>query len=425
MIKRPAEGRCYGPVMHLSKRKCTEPPRDTLLKVPSELLDAIVRNLSRKDIINVSTLSHAHRALVHGYLFDEVRSPWTNLSGLVKGFKHMAHVRKLSIDSAEDITATTKCEWNASFRPLLEQMPRLEELHIQLATSARCLKYKDDIDEDLTSKIKTLSLRSMALASSGDANGEAMFELSQLPRFHDVEHLQLTGFSLNRDIYFLPRIKEDLSDAKFRKRDGKLNKLDNIELVNCLWEYPVTLKETFAPEYPLPSGIKPSPNCSPTRISLTYTNEASKFVESERFKMFVNNDQNPNFQFEVDFLHNLRDLELVVRNDNYEQNKFRYYYPRLNVLNLKRTFYTEDGGSQCLLGNLRRLRLVGWHLLSGLELDRCFKLESLPHNLEHFELQIVSRGDPPETEAALAESYAAKLGEIFHNNCTVVVGFLH
>lgn len=413
------------PLEDVKRRKVNG--EDVLCKLPMELFHMVIDFLSRKDIITISSLSHKHRALVFGYLFEEAKVDWTQINEFVKGFKHLRNIRKLAIDSkVNDLKLTSKCEWNVSFKPMLETMTNLEELSIELVTSSRCLKYKDDIDEDLSSKIKKIKLRSKAITNSGDVNGEAMFELSQLQKFHDVEKLSLNGFSLNRDIYFLPTIKEDLSDSLIRKRDGKMNHLKEIELVNCQWEYPITLKDVFSPEYPLPSGVKPSLNCSPNKISLKFTNESSKFVESERFKMFVNNEYNRNFQFEVEFFQNLTDLELIVENDNYQDNKFRYYYPRLNLLDLKRVFYTEEGGKQCILSNLRRLRLIGWHLLSGLELERCFKLDKgFKHQMEYIELLIVSRGDPQDVEFEFIMDFTTRLQLLFGDKCHVVVGFIH
>lgn len=410
----------------LKRRKVaeTDPDRkDTLLKIPSELLHIVIGYLNRKDIITISSLSHSHRALVHGYLFEEVQLDWTQLVEFVKGFKHLNRIRKVSLDAKRsDLKATTKSEWNVSFKPMLEAMPQLEQLQIELVTSSRCLKYKDDIDEELSGKIKHISLKSMSMTNSGDANGEAMFELTQLQRFHDVEKLTLDGFSLSRDVYFHPKIQEDMSDSAVRKRDGKMTALREIELVNCQWEYPITLKDVFAPDYPLPSGVKASKNCAPERLALAFSNESSKFVESERFKMLVNNAYNGNFQYEVGFYERLRELELVVENDNYEANRFHYYYPRLHQLDLRRAFYTEEGGKQSILSNLRRLKLIGWHMLSARELDCCFELEDgLAYNMEHFELQVVSPQAQQGLERVLEDKLRVKFG---HDKCHVVVNII-
>lgn len=405
---------------------------DILSKVPHELLQLILSNLTRRDIINISTLSHKHRQLTHDTIFDQCSVPWTKLGDL-KNFKHPQKVHRMRIHVDEnDLINSSKCEWNVSFKPLLSLMTEVNSLDIEVMTSSRCLKYKDDFDEELSGKVKTLRLESRSKASTGDANGECMFELTQLIKFHDIENLRLHGFSLNRDIYFKPEICQDMSDYQKRRRDGRLTKLQSLELIDCQWEYPLTLKDVFAPNYELPNGLKVGKNCSPESISIKYHNESSKFVESERFKMLVNTEYNKNFLFEVDFFADLRHLELVIANDDYEHNRFKYYYPRMNLLNLKRTFYIEDESTgqmvkQCILGNLKTIRLVGWRLLAGLELDKCFKLEEgEQYVLESFELGIKrsSEDAPTAEDMRMLQNHKQRLALMLPDRCKIRVWYV-
>ncbi|GMM30404.1 hypothetical protein DAMA08_031490 [Martiniozyma asiatica (nom. inval.)] len=409
--------------------------KDIVGNIPYELLiQHILPLLSRKDVINLSILSHTHRSLLHSIVFSKVETYWHSIPEFIKNFKHLSKVETIKFKSdLNDKKATNFGEWNNSLKDILS-LNNLNGLEMELLTSARCLKYKDDFDVDLSNKIKNLSLISQMGATTGDQNGEAMFELTQLQRFHHVQNLTLKGFSLARDTYFYPKVKTDMSDYKIRRKDGKLMNLSTVTLVNCQWEYPFSLSDVFAPEYPLPGGvISSNKKVSPKSISLFYSGEASKFVESERFKSFVDNEYNKHFMFEIDFFKELKELSIVIVNSNYEKNSFSYYYPRLNLINLKREFWIESVEGmkkQCMISNLEKLKLIGWRLWSDQELDSCFRVGAdFQMNMKSVEFFVMRSGNYQlgvltQSDKNRLNSYKLKLLDIFGEKCQVKVGYI-
>lgn len=420
------------------------------MEVPDELLNIIIEDISRKDLINLSCINHEHRGLFYLNIFKNIQLKWKDIKGFLENFKQLDKVERIHIIcDCENRTETNNGEWNVSFKKLFELCRHLKDMHIELLTSGRCLKYKDDFDVELSDNIEKMTLVSQSVSNNGDVNDKAMFELTQLQRFHKIRELTLRGFSIAKDIYFYPKIKEDMSDFKKRCIDGKLIELDDIKLINCAWEYPVNLKEVFSPEYPIPGGnnnmmfmnniknCKGYDNCKPSKIGLYYSGDYIKFTGCERFKNFINTEYNDKFLFEVDFYKELKELEIVIMNDRQKENVFTCYYPWIDMINLRREYYTQDKSDgeiikQSIFSNLEKLVLVGWRSSSIQELDKVFKInEGIEMKMKHFELYLMRSGNhqrsgdvvTPE-ERMKIEKYRTRLEAIFGEGCCVKVGFV-
>lgn len=407
-----------------SKRRKPAEPCDILLSLPIELFDIVMKHggLSRKDLINASMLSSSHRARLFRYVFEEIKLTWGNFKQFDNTFKHKDLVKYIRVYSdLNQAEKTTYGEWNITLTDLLADCPALTGMTVEVMTSARCLKYQDKFDVDLSDKIKTLRLVSHAT----EAADESLFELTQLQRFHNVRTLCLNGFFLNVDKYFLPKFKPDLSDYKTRCQDGKLINLDQIQLVDCRWEHPNNLAEIFSPAYRTPNVVfnEPTRFTSPRKIGLYYSEESSPFVVSERFRTFLDNSADEQFLFQTMFYRNLTDLEIVVLNRNHKQG-YNYYYPWMNSLNLKRPFpvLSEDTGevhNQSILSNLESLTLVGWQLAHYRELDKLFDSD-FKYNLKHLSLYLVGREDLDPVRDRLDKLLNAPGKNNYH--CDIEVG---
>ena len=424
-----------------------------LMHIPNEILSKILDELSRKDLILLSSTNHEHRGLVYMDLFSNIHLRWKDVKTFLENFKQLDYVQRVKIlCDLEKEKETNHGEWNVSFKRLFEECKNLRDMHIELITSARCLKYKDDFDVELSNKIEKMTLVSKSVCNSGDVNDNAMFELTQLQRFHNIRELTLKGFSIAKDIYFYPKIKEDMSDYRKRSLDGKLIELDEIKMINCAWEYPVNLKDVFSPEYPMPgngsllsSSIRNrrgDTNCRPVKIGLYFSGDYVKFTGCERFKSFINTEYNERFFFEIDFYKNLKELEIVILSDKYKENGFTCYYPWLHMINLQREYYTEvaqDGApvdsamvKRSILGNLEKLVLVGWRSSSIQELDKHFAAkEGIEMHMRHFELYLMRgnnyqrSGEPfREEEVCKADAYTQRLRSLFGAGCYVKVGYI-
>ncbi|ODQ45197.1 hypothetical protein PICMEDRAFT_17686 [Pichia membranifaciens NRRL Y-2026] len=430
-----------------------------LMHIPNEILGKILDEVSRKDLIRLSSTNHEHRGLVYMDLFRNIHLKWKDIKLFLENFKQLDYVQRVKIlCDLENEKETNNGEWNVSFRKLFEECKNLREMHIELITSARCLKYKDDFDVELSNKVEKMTLVSKSVCNSGDVNDNAMFELTQLQRFHNIRQLTLKGFSIAKDIYFYPKIKEDMSDYRKRSLDGKLIELDEVKLINCAWEYPVNLKDVFSPEYPMPGNgsllssstrnRRGDTNCRPVKIGLYFSGDYVKFTGCERFKSFINTEYNERFFFEIDFYKNLKELEVVVLNDRYKENGFTCYYPWLHMINLQREYYTEvapDNGwsghgapvdsamvKRSILSNLEKLVLVGWRSSSIQELDKCFAAkDGIEMHMRHFELYLMrgnnyERSGKPllEEEVRKIDTYTQRLRSIFGPCCHVKVGYI-
>lgn len=347
-----------------------------LMRFPDDILDTIIKDLRKEDLIRLSLLDKKHRLLMYNEVFKNVQMKWKDIKVFVDGFKHLDITEKVRIIcDLQNEKETNNGEWNTSFKDLLSKCKKLTHLDIGLISSARCLKYKDDFDIELSDKIKEITLTSNDIFNAGDVNDKAMFELTQLQRFHNIEKLKLIGFSISRDNYFYPKIKEDFSDFAKRRFDGKLVNLKDITLINCAWEYPLSLKEVFAPEYPIP-GISGSSNmnnsnCKPSKLELVYKGPYTKFLNSERFRNFINNKNNEKFMFEVEFYSQLKELRIIVIPDADE--KIIQYFPWLEQLDLRREYglCTDNEvirGS--VIGGLEKIVLIGWKSSSVHDVDR-------------------------------------------------------
>ncbi|ODV85259.1 hypothetical protein CANARDRAFT_199056 [[Candida] arabinofermentans NRRL YB-2248] len=352
-----------------------------------------------KDLISLSVLSGQHRSRFYPYIYERVKLTWSQFKRFEDNFKTKDYIKALSVFSdLNDRKATNYGEWNISLKGLLESCHNLSELTIEMLSSSRCMKYQDKFDVDLSDKIKVLKL----ISHCDEANDESLFELTQLQKFHNVKKLTLNGFFLTKDQFFYPKYKSDLSDLKIRSKDGKLVYLDDLKLINCKWEYPFNLSDIFSPTYPSPGhfiNTQEEEFTSPSSLSLMYNKESSSFVVSERFKLFINNENDEHFLFQVRFYSNLKNLSIVILSHDYEENKFNYYYPWLNWLSLKRKYHfqsreTNEIETRSILTNLETLTLVGWRLTNINELDKVFQIEKdMKYHLTHLKLYIMRSGN--------------------------------
>ncbi|VEU23548.1 DEKNAAC104465 [Brettanomyces naardenensis] len=434
-MKRPAKvadscGACAKKPKHDAKA-C-----DFLLKLPLELVQIIVRKggLSRNDVINISMLSSAHRTRFYRFAYEKVKLTWADFKRFNDSFKQKQLVQSVRVFSdLENPKATNFGEWNISLRDILLNCPNLCDMTIEVMTSARCLKYQDTFDVDLSDKITSLSLISHAC----EAADESLFELSQIQRFHNITKLTLNGFFVSKDQYFYPKFKPDLSDFRVRSEDGRLLRLDTLELVNCRWDHPFNLSDVFSPTYPSANPILFSAGqipefTAPSTISLHYSEESSSFVVSERFQSFIDNDSDEQFLFQTRFYNNLKHLKIVILYHDTPDGRYRYCYPSLSAINLKRKFQaqsdvTGDIETRSILTELESLILVGWRLTNVQELDKIFRVDDdLTYNMEHLELYIKQAGN---NHGKGKNDIKSRLDDIFNapgrnkHHCEISVGY--
>ncbi|KAG7700665.1 hypothetical protein KL930_002151 [Ogataea haglerorum] len=408
-----------------------------LLNLPLELIRCM--QLSREDLVNISTLDSAHRAKFYPLVYERLKLTWRDFKSFSESFKSKDLVRAIRIFSdLQDRKSTTYGEWNISLKGILEESPNLKELVIEVMSSARCLKYQDNFDTNLSDKIEKLKL----ISHSGAPNDESLFELTQLQRFHNIKQLTLNGFLLAKDQYFYPKFKSDFSDLKERSRDGRLVFLNDLTLINCKWDHPYSLSDVFSPVYPSPNPLlklESNEFTSPERLSLFYSKNSSSFVAAERFRSFIDNDANELFLFETRFYNNLKHLSIVVLSEDYNENKYNYYYPWLNWLNLKKIFQTQNEETReienkSILTNLESLTLVGWRMATLSELRNVFGIgKELKYNMKHLALYLVRPvphfqevSEKDKLELRKVEEY---LQMIFNNGqnkhtCTFEVGYV-
>ncbi|GME85165.1 unnamed protein product [Ambrosiozyma monospora] len=313
------------------------------LNMPFDVIEVMLKEggLSRRDILNLSMLSSKHRVKFYELVYQKIKLTWSNFQAFHECFKNKELVNCVRVFSdLKDKKATNYGEWNISMKDLLSDCPNLRSFVIEVMTSARSLKYQDKFDVDLSDKITEMKL----ITHSKEAGDDSMFELPQLQKFHNVRKLILNGFQLWKDKFFYPKYKPDFSDWKIRRNDGKLVELEDLSLINCKWNHPESLPEIFSPTYPTPSSLTSTKDSftSPRSISLYYSEDSSSFVTTERFKSWLDNDRDEMFLFQTRFYMNLKRLNLVIVNHNYEENKFIYYYPWLNWINFKRTFPVQN-----------------------------------------------------------------------------------
>lgn len=416
---------------------------DLITKLPLELIEIIFKEgrLSRQDIINISITSSSHRARFFMLVFQSIKLTWGDFERFDKIFKHKELVRSVRVYS--DLTDTKKTnfgEWNISLRNLLLDCGNLWKMTIEVMNSARCLKYQDKFDVDLSDKITSLTLISHAT----EAADESLFELSQLQKFHALSDLKLNGFFISKDQYFYPKFKPDLSDYTVRSLDGKVLDLDKLELVNCRWEHPSNISDIFSPNYPSPNPVLLHGNekqkfTAPSSISLFYSEESAPFVVSERFRNFINNDADERFLFQTQFYSRLRHLSIVILNQKELTNpeKFDYYYPWIGQLGLRRKFHvhSETSGeveTRSILTSLESLTLVGWRLSNVNELEKAFKIEDdMMYNMKHITLYItpVTGSGIKDRNREELESIREHLDKIFNasrrnnHHCTIEIGY--
>lgn len=412
-----------------------------LINIPQELLNLILNNLSRKDLINLSCINKEHRRLFYCDIVKNIQIKWKDINYFLNNFKLLNLIERIKILSdLNNLKETNKSEWNISFKKLFKDCQNLKDMQIELLTSGRCLKYKDDFDIELTNNINKMTLVSKINENNdGYNNNNSMFELTQLQRFHKIKELTLKKFCIGKDIYFYPKIKQDLSDFEKRCNDGKLIELKDIKLINCTWEYPINLKEVFSPEYPINNNniITNKQNCKPNKIGLYYSGEFIKFINCERFKNFINTDYNDKFLFEIDFYDELKELEIIIMNDKFKENEFSNFYPNIDIINLRREYYIKDFQTneiikKSLISNLEKLILVGWKCSTIQELDKCFNNNLKQFNMKHIEIYLM-RGNnftycynnPIEyKDLTILGKYHNKLKNIFGDNCYVKVGYI-
>lgn len=410
-----------------------------LINIPNELLDLITSEINRKEIIALSTINRVHRNLLYLNIFKDIKLKWKEIEIFLEQFKQLDIVKSIRIicDLNNEKEANNG-EWNVSFKKLFELCNNLNELKIELLTSGRCLKYKDDFDVEFSDKIENITLISNSKSNNGSVNDKAMFELTQLQRFHRIKKLILKGFTVSKDTYFYPKIKEDMSDYNKRSLDGKLIELKELKLVNCAWEYPVNLNDVFLPEYPIPgnTSLNMNKNCKIEKLGLYYSNEYIQFTACERFKNFIDNDNNDRFLFEIGFFKELKELEIVILNKMNKNSEITCYYPWIDMINLRREFYVDDrenGGGmirQSILCNLEKLILVGWWSSSVQELDKCFKISKDINkiNMKHIEIYLMknfnNNNNNFEEDQVKINDYQIRLQGIFGDECYVKVGLI-
>ncbi|QPG77340.1 hypothetical protein FOA43_004749 [Brettanomyces nanus] len=408
---------------------------DFLVKLPLEVVEIVIAKgkLSRRDIINISLVSSSHRLRFFQFVYDKVKLTWTDFKRFEETFKQKDLVQRIRVYSnLKDVKQTSYGEWNISLREILLKCTNLSEMTIEVMTSARCLKYQDNFDVDLSNKITSLKL----ISHAHEAADESLFELSQLQKFHNLTSLNLNGFFISKDQYFYPKYKPDLSDFKVRSKDGKLLKLERLELVNCRWEHPFNLSDIFSPTYPSPnpvlfSGGRQEEFTAPSSLSLFYSEESSSFVVSERFQALINNENDEQFLFQTRFYCKLKELKIVILNRDNKDDKYSYYYPWLAQLDLKRKFQaqsetTGEIENRSILTSLQSLTLVGWRLANSHELEKIFTVDKdMKYNMKRIQLYLIQAGDSKDQ----LDRIQNHLEVIFNgpgrnnNHCEVTVGY--
>ena len=313
-----------GPIVKRIKRESSMDffrDESIISKFPREIMELIIDMLDIKDIINLSMINKLHRDKLIDKITNSIYIKWTQFDLFYKEFNKFNNIRKIKIKrDLNDYNGTNRGEWNVSFGKLFKKCCSVEEMEIELLNSSRCLKYKDDFNEFNSLNIRKLKLISFSENKEGYINENALFELPQLKRFHNIEELELIGFTLSKDEYFYPDIKEDFENYEERKFDGKLIKLKKLKLINCVWEYPFSLSDIFIPEYGIRNKwneVEDESKSLINEIKIEFNGKFISFMNSERFKNLVDTNKMNRIQFlrEKRIWDNVSKLEIKVGYD--------------------------------------------------------------------------------------------------------------
>ncbi|AOA64527.1 Hypothetical protein PP7435_CHR4-0089 [Komagataella phaffii CBS 7435] len=403
-----------------------------MLSLPDDIITFMlnVKLLDRKDLVSISMLNKDYRKRFEPILFDKIKMTWSQLNSTsncsdskqrqplqislhrcFESFMYKDLVSFIRVHSdMHNFKQTSYGEWNTDLSPL-NDCKFLKGLAIEVLTSSRCLKYQSALERS-----QIVSLRICSHSTTDD--NASLFQLTHIStHFPNVSKLTLEGFLIDKDQYFMPSLNNS----------GRLSKLRDITLVNCQWEYPLSLFDIFCPFYhhsSLYTTSKTPEIIQPTSLCLKYTNSYSSFVLRERFKTFINTtaDKVGSFKSYPAFYSNLKHLEISILNEEYHTHTSEYYYPNLSWLDLTARF-AEDSSSS-LINSLRSLKLVGWRV-NNLELiNQLFGSAFKPGTLERFNLFRVDDTDYPGNQEiyALIDSLVNKP---FSNHCKISVRYVN
>lgn len=267
-----------------------------LLDLPFEILELVLNEVKIEDIKNMSLVSRSMRGRILNRLFKEVKVRWEDIERISE-WKYKYVINKVRILRERSVSA--KSEWNISIKPLFKGSDdnsnsnnKIKEIEIELIGSSRCIKYKDDFDSKESEGIENITLISTS-GGQGDYSERALFESTHIKRFKGLKRITLKGFTLGKDLYAEEEESGGVSGGIY------FANLKEINLVNCVWEYPLSVSDIFS-------------GCRAESVRVEYFGEAMRFTCSERFKAMVNVAANRRWSYERGWWSSVKRVEVVV-----------------------------------------------------------------------------------------------------------------
>lgn len=262
-----------------------------ILTLPHELILLILSQVSRMDLIQLSSTSKKVRDVLSPYLFSQVKVSWSDLISTWNQTSRPVLIDNIRlIEKLRLTTCCSKNEWTFPFAELFRDN-NITNLELCTSGSTNFFKYSSS-----GSNLQVLQIHAVKPGS--------IFSMEHLAPFQDLHKLSLQDFEIEA----------------FEEDQNRCPNLSVLELDNCTWRYPFQL-ENFGRD-------------KIDSLTLRYTNH---FVISERFKVFLNG---PNFR-------KLRHLSI----SNWERNlkltlsvhimKLIESIPTLRILQLSGNIYNE------------------------------------------------------------------------------------
>lgn len=264
----------------------TTPPTTLFLTLPYEIIKLIFHDITKRDLINLSTVDRSFRKFLYPYIFNDIYLTWSMIQRIEQLMPFNEYVEQISI-----MENNSSKEWSFKFDQFFDKFPNLAQISLTLTQSSTPLKYNKLCN---SSKVEKLTLQTMT-------NENSMFGMDHLNLIpNGIKELVLKGFTIQFD-------REEVDNYQSLKR---------LTIIDCYWNYPFEFEsfDNGCLEYLIIEYFHP-------------------FILSERFKEFTNN-------FHKSF-QSLKSLK-IVNNTGYKFN-----LPKTMVLDLKRLQKVEFENIAC------------------------------------------------------------------------------
>ncbi|ODV78419.1 uncharacterized protein CANTADRAFT_6810 [Suhomyces tanzawaensis NRRL Y-17324] len=256
-------------------------PLHPFLKIPTDILQVIIKLIDPNDLINLSTTSKEFRQFLLPYIFNRIRIEWLQIDD---DFKYCYLVKQLRI-----VDCNSYGEWHVDVFDKLDRFSQLQHFLINSSNSSNWLKYRSNqCMKALTlyyDKTQTLIVRGGSVVRNNGAGAVVNSHTYAIPG--DSVHVggHLTGnTSGSPRIFSLGHVHQFLVTSltlynyhfNWEPQDPITSNVVNLTIHDCTWEYPFTISQ-----FNLGQHLK--------TLDLCYSTNNS-FILSERFNKFLLND---------------------------------------------------------------------------------------------------------------------------------------